>query len=281
MRAPEPLPRVDALILESTYGDRQHEAVDVEQALGVAVRQVARDGGTLLVPAFAVGRVQLLMHHLARLRAADRIPSLPMYLNSPMATDASGLYCRHRTEHRLTEDQCHAMCHVVEYVQSVEESRALNRRSGPMVIISASGMATGGRILHHLRAFAPDPRSMILLAGFQASGTRGAALAAGARTLRIHGSDVPVRAAVRQLPGVSGHADAAELLAWLAAGEPPGEVFIVHGEPQAADALRLQIARRFGWPATVPDYRDFATVGMPRPSAVPAESTGRRHADRA
>jgi len=269
MRAPEPMPGVDALIMESTYGGRQHGAVDAEHALGEAVREVARRGGVLLIPAFAVGRAQLVMHYFVRLRAAGEIPQLPIYLNSPMATDASDLYCRHHSEHRLTDAQCHAMCRVVEYVRSAEESRALNRRRGPMVIISASGMVTGGRILHHVREFAPEPRNMILLSGFQAAGTRGAALLAGAHSLRIHGSDVPVRATVRQLPGASGHADADELLGWLGAGEPPGRVFITHGEPQAADALRVQIRRRFGWPAAVPDYRDSVVIGAGPAGSAP------------
>ena len=260
MRAPEPLPAVDALVIESTYGDRRHEAVDPEAALGDAVRRAARRGGVLLIPAFAVGRAQLLTHYLARLKAAGAIPGVPMYLNSPMATDVSALYHRYRTEHRLSEAECDAMCRVVEFVNAVDESIALNRRNGPMVIVSASGMATGGRILHHLRAFAPDERTIILLAGYQAAGTRGAALLAGARSLRIHGIDVPVNAEVRQLPAVSGHADADELLGWLGAGGPPRRVFVTHGEPAAADALRVRIERAYGWGTTVPDFRDCMTI---------------------
>lgn len=261
MPAPDPLPALDALVIESTYGDRRHEVVDPEQALGDAVRRVARRGGVLLIPAFAVGRAQLLTHYLARLKAGGLIPGVPIYLNSPMAVDVSGLYHTYRSEHRLSEAECTAMCEVVKYVNTADDSRALNRQNGPMVIISASGMATGGRILHHLRAFAPDERAMILLAGYQAGGTRGAALLAGARSLRIHGLDIPVNAEVRQLPAVSGHADADELLDWLAAGGVPGRVFVTHGEPAAADALRARIERTHGWATSVPEYRECVTVG--------------------
>lgn len=262
MRPPTPLPAVDALLVESTYGDRVHAAVDAEQALADAVRTVAGRGGVLMIPAFAVGRTQLLMHHLARLRARGDIPRLPIFLNSPMATNVSGLYHTYREEHRLSAAECDAMCQGVEYVNSVDDSRALNERRGPMVILSASGMATGGRILHHLRAFAPDERSMILLAGYQAGGTRGAALAAGARELRIHGVDVPIRAEVRQLPSASGHADAEEIVQWLAAGGGARRVFVTHGEPPAADALRARIERGRGGVVRVPDYRDTIDVSL-------------------
>jgi metallo-beta-lactamase family protein len=260
MRTPTPLPAVDALVVESTYGDRAHAAVDPEAALGDAVRTVAGRGGVLMIPAFAVGRAQLLMHLLARLRARGAIPRLPTFLNSPMATDVSGLYHRFRDEHRLTAAECDAMCEGVEYVNSVDQSRELNQRRGPMVIVSASGMLTGGRILHHLRAFGPDERSMLLLAGYQAAGTRGAALAAGARSLRIHGIDVPIRAEVRELPAISGHADAGEILDWLAAGGRRGQVYVTHGEPVAADALRVRIQRAGIAPVRVPDYLETVEV---------------------
>lgn len=268
MREPQVLPPLDALVVESTYGDRSHPVTDPQLALSDAIRTVARRGGVLLIPAFAVGRTQLLMHYLAQLQANDAIPRLPAYLNSPMATDVSGIYHTHRTEHRLSAADCDAMCRSVHYVNSVEESQDLNRRHGPMIILSASGMATGGRVLHHLRAFGPDERSMVLLAGYQASGTRGAALAGGARQLRIHGVDVPINAEVRQLPAMSGHADADELIAWLAGCGPPSRVFISHGEPAAADALRQRIERRFGWPVDVPQFGEAFDVSA-HMAAVP------------
>ena len=264
MRAPATLLETDWIVAESTYGDRVHAAANLESELGEVIRRVAARGGVVVIPAFAVGRAQLLLHYLARLKQAAEIPHVPIYLNSPMAVDVTGIYHRHRGEHRLSETECTAMCHAATFVNSVEESKALNERRGPMVIISASGMATGGRVLHHLKAFAPDPRNAIVLAGYQAGGTRGAALAAGEKSIRIHGEDVPVRAEVVQLAAASAHADAPEIVSWLGtAPRPPHGVLVTHGEPAAADALRQRIERALNWEAHIPDYREsidlFAT----------------------
>jgi metallo-beta-lactamase family protein len=172
-----------------------------------------------------------------------------------MADHAKQLYARFPHAHRLSSADTRALHDSATVVTTAEQSKALNRRHGPMVILSASGMATGGRVIHHLVAFAPDPRNAIVLAGFQAGGTRGARLAAGDATIRIFGEDVPVRAEVVQLGASSAHADADGLLAWLrSAPEAPKRVFVTHGEPAAADALRLRIERELGWPATVPDW---------------------------
>jgi metallo-beta-lactamase family protein len=172
-----------------------------------------------------------------------------------MASDVTALYRRFPDDHRLDAAALAELSRNTRIINSVEESKALNRRKGPMVIVSASGMATGGRVLHHLIAFAPDPHNAILLSGYQAGGTRGAALAAGAKTLRIYGEDIPAAAQVVQLEAASGHADADELLAWLrTAPRAPRGVYIVHGEPDAADALRLRIERELGWVARVPEY---------------------------
>jgi metallo-beta-lactamase family protein len=219
---------------------------------------VAARGGVVVIPAFAVGRAQALIHLVAQLKANGAIPkALPVYLNSPMATDATALYHQFRGDHRLRRAECDALHTSTIVINTAEESKALNRRGGPMVIISASGMATGGRVVHHLKAFAPDSRNAIVLAGYQAGGTRGASLAAGAPSIRIFGEDVPVRAEVVQLSGASAHADADELLAWMGtAPVPPKRVFITHGEPAAADALRQRIERQLGWEVTVPDFRD-------------------------
>jgi metallo-beta-lactamase family protein len=174
-----------------------------------------------------------------------------------MATDVTALYAQYPDQHRLSRQELDAMRTMTRLVNSVEQSKALNRRKGPMIIVSASGMATGGRVLHHLVAFAPDPRNAIVLSGFQAGGTRGAALANGARSIRIYGEDVAVNAEVVQLGAASGHADADEILAWLrSAPRPPRRIFITHGEPDAADALRVRIERELGIPAQVPDFRD-------------------------
>jgi len=209
----------------------------------------------VIIPAFAVGRAQTVLYLLHLLKAEKAIPDLPVYLNSPMATDATQLFCRHLGEHRLTPVQCKNMCAVATYVTSVEQSKELNVHRGPVIIVAASGMATGGRVLHHLKAYAPDPRSTILFAGYQSGGTRGAALLAGAESIKIHGEYIPVRAEVVALDQLSGHADYSETLHWLHHFEaPPRETFITHGEPAAADALRLRVQEQLGWRCQVPEY---------------------------
>jgi metallo-beta-lactamase family protein len=256
MDPPEPRPDADVVVMESTYGDRLHDPVDPTDALGDAVRRTAARGGTVLIPAFSVGRTQALLVLLHRLRAAGRIPEIPIHIDSPMAIAATGLYARHAADHRLDPATCAAAFALPRYAREVGESQALDRPAGPQIVISASGMATGGRVVHHLKRFAPGPEHLILLAGYQAAGTRGAALAAGAKEIKIHGRYVPVRAEVAALASLSAHADQRELLAWLAAGPRPRRLFLVHGEPGPADALRLAIRERLGWDAEVPDYRD-------------------------
>ncbi|HEY1230406.1 MAG TPA: MBL fold metallo-hydrolase [Ramlibacter sp.] len=256
MRPPEAPPAADHLVLESTYGDRVHPDIDVRTAVADVVNRAAARGGIVVVPAFAVGRAQELLHVLARLKQQQRIPDLPLFLNSPMAADVTSLYERHADEHRLDARECQAMCHAARVVTSVEESQQLNRLRMPAVIVSASGMATGGRVVHHLKAFAPDARNTILLAGYQAVGTRGAALAAGAREIKIHGEYVPVRAEVATLGALSAHADRIGLLQWVARlPRPPRTVFLVHGEPAVADSLRLGIEERHrGWTCQVAEH---------------------------
>lgn len=255
MRAPSPLPACDVLVCESTYGDRRHPPADPEAELGPVVRRVLERRGVVVIPAFAVGRAQSLLLNLARLRHRGEIPDVPVYLNSPMAVNATHLYHAHHDEHRVTDAECAAMFDLATFVNSVEESKALNRRKGPMIIISASGMATGGRVLHHLEAFGPFEKNAILLAGFQAGGTRGAQLAAGATRLRMFGRDVPIRAEVVQLQALSAHADADELLAWMrTAPAPPARVYVTHGEPAAADTLRARIEHELGSHARVPEH---------------------------
>ena len=273
MRPPEPPDAADWIIVESTYGNRRHPGVDVEAELAAALGPVLARGGVAVVPAFAVGRAQALLHAVARLQADGRLPDAPVYLNSPMASSVTALYRRFPEEHRLDAAALDRLERNTHIVTSVDESKALNRRKGPMVIVSASGMATGGRVLHHLAAFAPDPRNAIVLSGYQAGGTRGAALAAGVRTLRIFGEDVPVNAQVLQIEAASGHADADEVLAWLrSAPHPPRGVFVVHGEPDAADALRVRIERELGWAAHVPDYLERIVL----PTDTPASSSPTR-----
>ena len=261
MRPPAPVAEADYLVLESTYGNRRHDAADPEETLAGHLGRALRRGGVVVVPAFAVGRAQALLHFIGRLKARGAIPDVPVFLNSPMAVNATRLYHEHMAEHRLTREECEAMCNAAQIVNSADESRALNERSGPMIIVSASGMATGGRVVHHLKAFAPDPRNMILLPGFQAAGTRGAALAAGADAIKIHGSYVPVRAEVVKMDNLSAHADYEEILAWLRNfRRPPRRVFVTHGEPAAADELRRRIEEAFGWAVGVPEYGEKAEL---------------------
>ena len=262
MNDPAVIEQADYLVIESTYGDRLHGHDDPAQKLGAVLNRTFSRGGVVVIPAFAVDRTQTLMYYIAQLKAAGTIPeSVPVYLNSPMAVNVTRIFNEHRAEHRLTAEQCEATFGAVRIINSVEESEALNRKTGPMVIISASGMATGGRVVHHIKAFAPDARNTILFAGYQAGGTRGAAMVAGAKSVKIHGAYVPVEAEIAQLNNLSAHADYAETLEWLAHFRaPPHTTFITHGEPPAADALRLRIEERFGWQCRVPDYLESVAL---------------------
>lgn len=253
MNPPERLPPAEWLVVESTYGDRRHAQESPFEGLARVVHETAERKGVLLIPSFAVGRAQHLLHVLAELRRQGRVPELPVFLDSPMAIDATEIFCRHTDDHRLSEDQCREFCELARYTRTPDESKDIDRRSGPMIVISASGMATGGRILHHLRRFLPDPHSIVLFVGYQASGTRGRSLVDGADELKIHGQYVPVRARVEQLHALSAHADYAELLEWLGKSElSPRQVFVTHGEPAASDAFRRRLRDHLGWRALVP-----------------------------
>lgn len=255
MRPPRPFAGADVLVCESTYGNRTHGGGDPEAELAPLIRDAAARGAVVVVPAFAVGRAQGLMLQLARLRQRGEIPRVPVFLNSPMAIDATEIYHRHHDEHHVSVEECRGMYELATFVHSVEESKALNRRHGPMIIISASGMLTGGRVLHHLEAFGNDPRNLILLSGYQAAGTRGAALVGGARSLRLFGREIPVRAQVAALQSFSGHADNNELMAWMQSAQTtPAITYVTHGEPDAADALRWRIEHELDWPCRVPEH---------------------------
>ncbi len=263
LKPPEQLMVADYLIMESTYGDRQHEKSDPLDKLADVINRTAARGGVIVVPAFAVGRAQHLMYSIHLLKVRGAIHQIPIFLDSPMAGDVTKIYHRHQAEHRLSPEECDAMCHAATFVNSPDESKILSARKGPMVIISASGMATGGRVVHHLKAFAPDRRNTILFAGYQAGGTRGAKILAGDPFVRIHGEEVPVRAEVARIDSLSAHADAGEILAWLKGFAPdriPRTTFITHGEPAAADALRLRIENELKWNTRVPDYLETVSL---------------------
>jgi metallo-beta-lactamase family protein len=257
MLDPTPMQQADYLVVESTYGDRMHSSEDPEEALAQVINRTCARGGTVLIPSFAVGRAQTLLYHLQRLSAANRIPRVPIFLDSPMAIDASELFCAHSNDHKLSTEQCRLMSGIARYVHDSEESKTLNADHAPKVIISASGMATGGRVLHHLRHLVTDARNTILFAGFQAGGTRGAALVSGAEQIKIHGQYLPVRAEIDNLEMLSAHADASEILGWLKHfTSPPKTTFVTHGEPAAADALRRRIEEELKWHCQVPEYRE-------------------------
>lgn len=258
---PVKIAQTDYLLVESTYGDRLHEEGDPEQLLGEIVNKTAKRGGTVIIPSFAVGRAQTMLYHLHRLRDSRRIPNVPIFLDSPMAVNASEIFCNHVEEHRLSVQDCRATCSAATYVRDAEDSKALDRNDMPMVIITASGMATGGRVLHHLKRFAPDPRSTILFVGFQAAGTRGARIVAGENEVKIHGGMVPIRADVANLHTLSAHADSREIIDWLRGfTSSPKTTFVTHGEPKASSALARTIGHDLGWNCAVPRLGSRVTL---------------------
>ena len=262
MPPPQPLHEADVLLVESTYGNRLHPKDDAAARLARIVVDTVGRGGSVLMPAFAVGRAQALLLVLQRLKAAGAIPAeLPVYLDSPMAVQATALYRKHRRLLRLGAREADRLGDGVHMVADVRQSMRLTRSRWPSVIISASGMATGGRVLHHLKAMAPNPKHSIVFPGFQVGGTRGAKMVEGASEIKIFGEYVAVKAQVSHLEGFSGHADANELMRWLGGFErAPAQTWVVHGEPAAADALRSRIGDELGWRVAVPEHLSQVSV---------------------
>lgn len=255
MRPPVRIRQADYLVLESTYGDRTHEPGDPKVELGEVINRTAGRRGIVIIPVFAVGRAQEILYYIHLLKKERIITDMPVFLNSPMAINATHIFNNFHDEHKLTPEQCHAMLHAAKMVSSVEESQKLNSLQGPAIILAASGMATGGRVVHHLKTFAPNPRNTILFVGFQAAGTRGAAMLAGVDSIKIHGEYHPVRAEIDYISNLSAHADRNEIMDWLKGfDDPPRTTFITHGEPIAADAMRHHIEENLGWEVVVPDY---------------------------
>lgn len=252
---PDPARPVEAdyVMIESTYGNRIHDKSEPLEALRAVVERTIKRGGTLVIPAFAVGRAQELLYYLWKLKQAGLLADVPLYLDSPMAIDATDLMSRHPHDHRLDIETCKKVFSIAHYTRDVESSKAISSSHDPKIVISASGMATGGRVLHHLKAFAPERRNTILLAGFQAAGTRGRSLQNGAKELKIHGAWISVNAEIAHLDMLSAHADADELMRWLRGSpRPPRKIFIVHGEAEASEVFRVRIARELGWESAVP-----------------------------
>ena len=262
MKDPARVEEADYLVLESTYGDKLHSRASVEDALAQAIEHVVEQRGALVIPSFAVGRAQHVMYYLRRLQNAGRMPrGMPVYVDSPMAIDATRIYCDHGDETNLNvnllmdDNACPLRCHDTRFVRKPLESKRLNEAPGPFVVISANGMCTAGRIVHHLKHRLPDSRNAVLFVGYQAAGTRGRRIVDGARNVRIHGENVPVEARIFNVDALSGHADQAELLRWLDGfRRPPSETFLVHGEPHSARGLRDAIEAKLGWKTTIPRH---------------------------
>ncbi len=257
MKPPVSIERADYLVVESTYGNRLHEQNDPLQRLGELIRKTVKRGGTVLIPSFAVGRAQLILYFLHQLKIKGELPEIPIFLDSPMAIDATDLFCKYNNEHQLSPTECRETCHTASYINTPEQSKMIDRHGVPRVIISASGMATGGRILHHIKAFGSDHRNTIIFAGYQAVGTRGDRLVKGEKKIKLLGAMIDINAEVEQLHNLSAHADSEEILTWLESiKKAPQKVFVTHGEAEAAEAMKEKISEKFGWSVEVPEYMD-------------------------
>src|ERR1700730_12554495 len=259
-----PPSNADMLICESTYGDREHPEGDPAELLAGIVSRVAKRGGSIVIPAFAIGRTQTFMYYLRQLEDQQRIPRLPVYVDSPMALSVTDLYLKHKEDHDLeyTREDNDGKgdpldVHQFHLTRTAEESKQINNVKTPCIIVSASGMVTGGRVMHHLAQRLPDARNAVILAGFQAQGTRGRALQEGAKTLRLYGQEVPVNAEIVELGQFSAHAGKSELLRWLTGlPAPPKQTYLVHGEPAAAQSLQGSIQQQLKWNVSVARYLD-------------------------
>jgi metallo-beta-lactamase family protein len=262
LKDPEPPSRADYLLCESTYGDRDHPAGSPEAALGDVINRVVKRGGSIVVPSFAVGRIQTLMYFLKELQDQNKIPKLPVYVDSPMAISVTDLYEHHHEDHDVDfsrEEAAHRdplNVANVHMTRSVEDSKKINDVVTPCIILSASGMATGGRVLHHLAKRLPDSRNAVLIVGYQAVGTLGRQIEDGSKLVKIFGEMVPVRAEVVDLPQLSAHAGRSELLRWLSGIKAaPKMTFLVHGEPVALESFRGAVDSTYHWPVTVAGYQ--------------------------
>lgn len=255
MRTPAIIESADYLLIESTYGDRLHSKENPLKQISDIINKTCERGGMLIIPSFAVGRAQSILYYLYCLKRDKKIPDLPVFLDSPMSISVSNLLCQYKNEHRLNEENCTLVCEVAKYVRDVEESKKLDQLKVPSIIISASGMATGGRILHHLKHYIGDHKNTILFVGYQAADTRGRKLVNGAREIKIHGEMFPVKAEIIELNNISAHADYKEILNWLGNfRKPPKKTFITHGDIESAESLREKIIQNLGWKINIPEY---------------------------
>ncbi len=253
MHTPSPPCYADYLVIESTYGDRLHPKRDIKECLADSIGETLRGGGDVLIPAFAVGRAQLVLYYLHQLRAEQRVPPVPIYLDSPMAIKATKLMERHHQDHRLSPAKCRAIEDGVYFVETIEQSMALNHLKSPSIIVSASGMASGGRVLFHLKRMLPDSKNTVIFAGFQAAGTRGDKLVRGEDKIKIHDHYYPVKATIENMDFLSAHADRDELLHWLRKMPvAPKQCIVTHGEPSASQAMSEAVQNELGWKTVVP-----------------------------
>ena len=261
---PAPESEADYLLVESTYGNRLHDRANPKDRLAEIINAAVERGGKIIVPAFAVGRTQLLIYYLRELEDEGRIPVLPVAVDSPMGAETTRIYARHHEDHDLDLERLENLhknplaTRNFSLVQGRGGSKALNEQKGPAIIISASGMATGGRVLHHLARWLPDPASAVILVGYQAAGTRGRRLQDGEKQVKIHAQLVPVSAHIENISSLSAHADSSEIMRWLAGFKrPPRKTFVIHGEPDSAEALRDRIVKELGWDAVIPIYKQI------------------------
>jgi metallo-beta-lactamase family protein len=255
LNPPAPPPNCDTLILESTYGDRLHSKEDTLALLSQIINSCLKKNGSILIPAFAVGRTQSIMYYLDQLIREGRIPKIPMFLDSPMAINASKIMQNYLDEEHISAEDCNRICKQITYVNTPDESKTLDIDQSSKIIISASGMLSGGRILHHLKYYGPHPNNTILLTGYQAQGTRGARLLNHETHLKIHGEMVPIRAQVAALQTTSAHADYQEILKWIKSmKQAPKQIFITHGEPDSALALAEKIKNQLRAKVTIPRH---------------------------
>jgi metallo-beta-lactamase family protein len=263
LRDPVQIFEVDYLVLESTYGDRLHDPKPPEEELARVINESVKRGGSLVIPSFAVGRTQELLFCIRELEEQGKIPSLPVFVDSPMAIDTTMIFEKRKGDYNLEakvlelEGKNILKTRQIKFCRSTEESKQLDEQKIPGIIISASGMVEGGRILHHLAHRLPHPQNTVLFIGFQAAGTRGRTIVEGKPTIKIHGQQIPIRAKIENISGFSAHADYNEILAWLMGfNRPPLKTFIVHGEPEAAEALAEKIKNRFGWDVIIPKFKE-------------------------
>ncbi len=255
MHPPAVIQAADYLVLESTYGNRRHNKINPLDELSDIINRTANRGGTVIIPAFAVGRAQHLLYLMYQLKMTNRIPNLPIYLDSPMAKSATDIFEKYTDLHRLDATLSKKVTQVAKYITTKEESQALDQETAPKIIISASGMLEGGRVLHHVKMFSSNPNNTIVFAGYQAAGTRGADMIGGKESIKIFGEDIPVRAEIKVLSNMSAHADYEEILEWLKHfNHHPRKIFITHGEPEAALSLKNKIEEKYHWPCVIPDY---------------------------